>query len=324
MDYPREKLEIVIASDGSSDGTPEIVRRFAADGVVLLDYRQRRGKAAVLNAAVPDLKGEVVILSDANTTIERAAARRLVRWFCRPGVGAVCGRLELVDPRTGRNADGLYWKYENFLKRCEARLGALLGANGAIYAIRKRCYVPIPDGTIVDDFVIPLLARLHSGCALIYDSEAVALEETAPGVGAEFHRRCRIGAGGFQSLGLLRGLLDPRRGWIAFAFLSHKLLRWLCPFFLIGALAANLVLLGGPPAYRGTLVAQAAFYLSASASALVPGRSAAMRPLRLATMFVGMNAALLVGFCRWLQGSQGGAWRRTPRLAAAEADGGGQ
>ncbi len=316
MDYPPEKFEVIVGTDGCSDRTAEIVRGFADSGVRLLEFRGNRGKASVLNDAVAQARGEIVLMSDANTQIEPRAALNLARWFADPEVGSVVGRLVLVDPVTGRNADGLYWKYETFLKKCEARLGALLGANGAIYAIRRDLYAPIPAGTIVDDFVIPLLAKQRTGCRIVYDPEAEAVEETAPSVGAEFHRRARIGAGGYQSVGMLWRLLDPRRGWVAFAFLSHKVLRWLCPFFLIGALAANVALADRPP-YRVLLVAQAAFYALAVLMAFVPAGARILRPLRLATMFVSMNAALFVGFWRWLLGRQRGAWRRTERLAEA-------
>jgi cellulose synthase/poly-beta-1,6-N-acetylglucosamine synthase-like glycosyltransferase len=312
VDYPRDRLEVLVGSDGSDDGTAAAVAGYAGRGVRLLDYARRRGKASVLNSLLPEARGEVVVLTDANTQVDPGAVRRLARWFRDPGVGAVCGRLVLVDAATGRNSDGVYWKYETFLKRCEARLGALLGANGAIYAIRRSCYVPIPDGTIIDDFVIPLLSRLKYGCSTVYDDQAFAREESAPGVGAEFHRRSRIGAGGFQSLGLLWKYLDPRRGWVAFAFASHKLLRWVCPFFMIGLFGASLALWESP-FYRACLLAQAAFYLLAVLGPLVPARPRVFKPVHVAGMFTAMNAALLVGFCRWARQGQSGAWRRTAR-----------
>jgi cellulose synthase/poly-beta-1,6-N-acetylglucosamine synthase-like glycosyltransferase len=314
MDYPPEKLEIVIASDGSSDATADIVRSYAHRGVRLLDYRQRRGKAAVLNAAFDEVEGEIVLLSDANTHIDPPALRRLVRWFDDPEVGVVCGRLILTDPATGRNADSLYWKYETFLKKCEGQLGGLLGANGAIYAIRHQLFAPIPDDTIVDDFVLPLQAKLRTGCAIVYDTSAVAREETPAAIGAEFQRRSRIGAGGFQSIAWLWPLLSPRYGWTAFTFLSHKVLRWLCPFFLLGLVASNVCLLD-QPFYTYALLGQAGFYLLSLLASFVPARFRLLKPLRLATMFTGMNAALLVGCWRWLQGSQKAAWKRTVRLA---------
>jgi cellulose synthase/poly-beta-1,6-N-acetylglucosamine synthase-like glycosyltransferase len=314
MDYPVDRLEIVIGLDGCSDGTAAIVRRFEDRGVRLLDYSQRRGKASVLNAAITGVEGEIVLMSDANTDIDPQAARQLVRWFGDQRIGAVVGRLILTDPRSGRNADGLYWKYETFLKKCEGRLGALLGANGAIYAIRRELYVPIPPDTIVDDFVVPLLAKLRSGSTIIYEPDAVAREETAPSITSEFHRRARIGAGGFQSIALLWKLLDPRRGWIAFTFFSHKVLRWLCPFFLIGLLVSNAIL-WNRPFFAWTLGAQIAFYGMSLLAAFAPNGVKLPRLVRLMTMFTSMNAALLVGFVRWMRKRQNAAWRRTDRVA---------
>jgi cellulose synthase/poly-beta-1,6-N-acetylglucosamine synthase-like glycosyltransferase len=175
LDYPSSKLEVVIASDGSSDRTNAIVRGYTDPRVRLLEYPIRKGKASVLNAAFRELRGDIVVLSDANTNTDPAAVRKLVRWFQSPEVGVVCGRLVLTDPATGSNVDGLYWKYETFLKHCESRLGALLGANGAIYAIRKELFAGIRRNTLIDDFVIPLLTRLRTGCSIEYDHEAVGV-----------------------------------------------------------------------------------------------------------------------------------------------------
>jgi cellulose synthase/poly-beta-1,6-N-acetylglucosamine synthase-like glycosyltransferase len=312
MDYPRDKLDIVIACDGCADATADIVRRYEAQGVRVLDYKERRGKATVLNSAVAELQGDIFLFSDANTNFDPDAIRRLVRWFVDPQIGVVCGRLVLTDPHTGRNVDGLYWKYETFLKKCEGRLGALLGVNGAIYAIRRTLYTPIPVGTLVDDFVMPLLAKLHSGCAIIYDAEAIAREESAPDVASEFHRRSRIGAGGFQSIGMLWPLLNPLRGWVSFTYFSHKILRWFCPFFLLGMLVSSL-LLWDHPLYLTLFIAQVAFYALSVTAAYLPIRSRLLKPLRLTTMFTSMNAALFFGFWRWLRGGQKGTWRRTAR-----------
>lgn len=312
LEYPANRREIVIASDGSSDATASIARQFAGQGVRLLESPTRRGKATMLNAAFPALRGDIVLLSDANTFIEPQALRRLVRWFADPRTGVVCGRLVLMDPATGRNVDGLYWQYETFLKRCEARLGGLLGANGAIYAVRRSLFTGIRRDTIVDDFVIPLKTRLRTGCTFVYDDDAVAFEDSAPDLASEFKRRSRIGAGGFQSIVALRRLLWPREGWVAFTFLSHKVLRWICPFALIGALVANLFLAVDPP-YRVLLVAQVAAYSFAVLGRWVTGTGAVSRLLRLTTMFATMNAALLVGFWRWASSHQTGLWERTAR-----------
>jgi cellulose synthase/poly-beta-1,6-N-acetylglucosamine synthase-like glycosyltransferase len=311
-DYPADRLEIVVASDGCRDATPEIVRRYAHRGVRLLHAPQRRGKAATLNWAMPQLGGELVVLSDANTDVDPSAIRALARWFADPAVGVACGRLLLTDAATGENADGIYWKYETFLKRCEGRLGALLGANGAIYAIRRSLFVPIPNRTIVDDFLIPLVAKREHGCTIVYDAEAVAREETAPDVRSEFRRRARIGAGGFQVIGQLRRLLHPRRGWVALALVSHKVLRWCCPFFLIGALAGS-ACLWAHPVYRAAFLGQIGFYSVSLLVAQWPVGAKVPRLLRAAQMFTEMNAALLVGFWRWWNEAQAATWEPTER-----------
>ena len=315
-DYPADKFEIIVASDGSADRTNEIVRGYARFGVKLLDFPQRRGKATVLNDAIPQASGEIVMLSDANTFTHATAAERLAGWFVDPKIGVVCGRLVLTDPETGKNVDSLYWKYETFLKKCESRLGALLGSNGAIYAIRKSLFQGIPSNTIVDDFVIPLLARLRTDCQIIYDRDAVATEETPARIGAEFHRRARIGAGGFQSISWLSGLLNPVHGWVSFTYFSHKILRWVCPFALIAALIANLFVLG-QPGMLALFGFQLLFYATSLIAGRLPSSPRILRFPRVATMFTTMNAALFVGFFRWLRSNQHAAWKRTERAASA-------
>ena len=318
LNYPTSKLEIVIASDGSVDQTAQMVREFERKypgRVRLLDYPQRRGKATVLNESMRELTGEIVLFSDANTFFDKQSARNVVRWFANPEVGVVCGKLKLVNPRSGKNVDSLYWLYETFIKECEGRLGALLGSNGAIYAIRKADYIPIAGDTIIDDFMIPLLVKMRGGKRIIYDIEAIAYEETPSDMKAEFGRRSRIGAGGFQSLVRLWQLLLPVYGWTAFSFWSHKLIRWCCPAFLLLALLAN-VLLAGDMFYRLVLTVQFGFYGLAMAGNFIPGNARPARLLRLTTMFTSMNLALAVGFWRWISGLQRGTWQRTAREPA--------
>lgn len=315
IDYPRDRFTIVVASDGCTDDTDAIVRSFAARGVTLDSLAERRGKAATLNRVIPTLTSDVLVLSDGNTFTEPDSVRKLARWFTRPDVGVVCGKLVLVDRATGHNVDGLYWRIETALKTREALLGALSGVNGAIYALRHSMFVPLPRNTIVDDLVLPFTMRLTHGCRLLYDAEAKAFEETAPGLHDEFNRRARIGAGGFQSIAFLWRLLDPRRGWIAITFFSHKVLRWLGPFFLIGLLGSSLVL-AARPFYGLCLVAQVVYHVTALVAARPAVWNRLPRLVRLAMMFHAMNTALLVGFWRWLRGMHSGVWQRTDRAAA--------
>ena len=186
------------------------------------------------------------------------------------------------------------------------------GANGAIYAMRRELYRPIPDNTIVDDFVIPLFAKLKHRFRIVYDATAIAHEETAPTIRDEFRRRVRIGSGDYQSLVLLWPLLSPKYGWTSITFFGHKVLRWLSPFFLLAAGVSNLFLLS-QPFYRVTLLAQAAFYAAAFAGIWVTGQSRLTKLLRATSLFCSVNAALLMGFFRWATTVQTGMWQRTDR-----------
>lgn len=313
--YPRQKLQILIASDGSIDRTADIVRLFEEahpQRVRLIPFSERRGKASVLNEVLPMINADIVVFSDANTRFHPHAMARLARWFCEDDVTVVCGKLILLDSSTGQNVDGIYWRFENFLKRCEGRLGALLGANGGIYAMRRADYIPVPSDTIIDDFAIPMLSKLHTRRRIVYDEEAVAFEDTPPRVRDEFRRRCRIGAGGFQSIVRLWPLLSPALGWTALAFFSHKVLRWFCPAFLVAAVLLNIALVE-QRTFRVTLLLQGCFYFAASVGAFTTGMGRFGKALRVTTMFVSMNLALLLGFWGWLRGQQRGMWQRTAR-----------
>jgi cellulose synthase/poly-beta-1,6-N-acetylglucosamine synthase-like glycosyltransferase len=314
-EYPKSKLVIVIASDGSSDSTAELVTAYQDRGVQLLNYPNRRGKALVLNETIPRLPCDITVLSDANTEFRPDAITQMVQWFRDPEVGAVVGELYLRDPRAGKNVDHLYWKYESFLKRCESRLDALSGAHGAIYALRTNLFTPLPIPTILDDIMIPLHAKLLTGCRIVcrivYEQAAVAWEDIAPDLQVEFRRRCRIGAGAFQSLRILGAILNPRHGWLTFSFISHKLFRWLSPFFLVLLLVSNLMLLD-IPLYQVLLAGQLTFYGMALLGIMVL-QGAIWKAVRICTMFCVVNLALICGFLIWLTQHQKGTWRPTPR-----------
>jgi cellulose synthase/poly-beta-1,6-N-acetylglucosamine synthase-like glycosyltransferase len=311
MDYPADRLEILIGCDGNEDTTGDLVRTVDDPRVRLLQFPQRRGKPSVLNDCIDQARGEILAFSDANTFWNRDAMKTLVRHFDGEQVGGVCGQLLLTDPETGANVDGLYWRYENFLKRCEGRLGTLLGVNGAIYAIRRDLWEPIPANSIVDDFLIGMRVHLHRR-KLLFEESAIAHEESAPTMQAEFHRRARIGAGGFQSLGWLLPLLNPLRGRVACAFWSHKVMRWFCPLLMLTVFVSNAFLLT-TLTYQLLFIGQCLFYLGAVAGRYVPGRGIGSRMVRLTSMFLSMNLALAVGFWRWLGNRQSGAWKRTAR-----------
>jgi len=310
LDYPPDRLEVLIGSDGSTDGTDDLIRA-CSDPRVRLSAAPRAGKTSVLNRCIPTARGELVLLSDANTRIEPGALKALVRHFEDPEVGAVCGRLQLYNPTRAEYEESAYWKYESWLKALEGAQGAVVGANGGLYAIRRELFTPLPPSTIVDDFVIAV-RLLDQGYRVLYEPEALAAEETTEDYGREFGRRARIAAGNFQSLGLVPGLLSPLRGFPAFAFWSHKVLRWCAPALMLVALVANAVLLDRP-FYRFTMAAQIGFYALAMLGSMPVGPSLLRRVAGVAYYFVTMNLAIVVGFWRFLRSSQAAAWERTAR-----------
>jgi cellulose synthase/poly-beta-1,6-N-acetylglucosamine synthase-like glycosyltransferase len=310
LQYPADRFEVVIGSDGSTDGTDDIVRA-CADRRVRLSPAPRAGKTTVLNRCIPSAQGDIIVLSDANTMIEPAAIQALVRHFEDPDVGAVCGKLRLYNPTKKDYEESAYWNYESLIKFYEGKRGAVVGANGGLYAIRRRLFTQLPPSTIVDDFVIPLRI-LEQGYKVVYEAGAVAHEETTEDYGKEFGRRARIAAGNFQSLRMVPGLLLPTAGFPAFAFWSHKLLRWCAPALMALALMANLFLLDSV-FYRLTLFTQVMFYALAYLGKAGVLKGTGRRSASVAYYFVTMNLAIVVGFWRFLRNAQKAAWDRTAR-----------
>ncbi len=290
LDYPEGKLEVVVASDGSTDTTAEIVRSFAANQpgrIRLLDFKKNRGKMQVLNDAVPQLCGKIVAFSDASSMLAADSVRVLVQNFSDPRVGAASGVYRLLKKDQARmgSSEDLYWKYETFLKVQEAKLGAFTGAHGALFAIQRELY-PFPSAdTINDDFTIPMRI-LERGYRVAYEPAAVAYEEAHEMEG--FSRRVRITAGNIEQLRETKGLLFPPRPFVLFCLLSHKTGRLLVPVFMIAALVANLFLLR-QFLYNWLLLGQAIFYGLAALGAVTN-----LHPkfLRLPYYFCMINSAL--------------------------------
>jgi len=290
LDYPAEKLEIVVASDGSKDATAEIVRALAAESrgqVRLLAFEKNRGKMQVLNDALPQLRGEIVAFSDASSMVATGSLRILMQSFSDERIGAASGvyRLLKKDQAQLGSQEDLYWKYETFLKVLEAKLGAFTGAHGSLYAIRRELY-PFPSAdTINDDFTIPMRI-LERGHRVAYEPAAVAYEEAQEMEG--FSRRVRITAGNVEQLREIKSLLWPPRPFVLFCLLSHKTGRLLVPVFMIVALMANLALRGQFP-YNWLLAGQALFYALALLGSVVNLKP---KVLRLPYYFCMINSAL--------------------------------
>ncbi|MBI4526178.1 MAG: glycosyltransferase family 2 protein [Deltaproteobacteria bacterium] len=313
LDYPKEYLEILIGSDGSTDRTCQIVKSYQSEKIRLIAFEKRRGKASVLNDLMRAARGEIVVLTDANTFFQPDAVRELVRALrFSPSACAVVGRLELRSSAKSGNLDGAYWRYETWIKKLESRFGAVLGANGAIYAFWREQYAPLPQQAIVDDFLIPMLMRLRSGGRVFFVPSATAWETSPERVRDEFKRRVRIGAGDLQALTWTWRLLLPWQGMVALTYFSHKVLRWLGPWLMLFGFGGNLWLLGDP-VFEMIFIGQISFYglgLSAGLFRRLPVLGFVAFAAR---YFLVLNAGLFVGFAHLSLGMARPFWATAPR-----------
>ena len=301
LDYPKEKLEVVIVSDGSSDRTVEVLAEFERDPRVRVVVKTvSQGKAAGLNDAVAQASGEVLFFTDARQQIEPGALRLLIENFGDPEVGAASGELMLGDPASGETGKGmgLYWRIEKKIRELESASGSVVGATGAIYCVRRNLFQALPQGTILDDVLVPMQV-VGQGSRVIFDSRARAWDSPDLGDGREFSRKVRTLSGNYQLLQLAPWLLGSKDA-IRFEFVSHKLSRLAVPLALLGLLLASMFL--PQPFYRAALVAQLAFYVLS----LVALGGIKVGPLsRLADAartFVVLNSAALVAFVNFVTG----------------------
>ena len=311
-DYPADRLEIILISDGSDDLTPEVARRFASDRVRVFAYDTQRGKATALNIGVEIAAGEIVVFADARQWFEADAIKELVNNFADARVGAVSGEL-LLDG--GANATvgegvGLYWKYEKLIRKSESRFNSVVGATGAIYAIRRALWQPLPLATILDDVYTPMQIAL-AGHRVVFDEKARAHDQVTESAGREFARKVRTLVGNYQLCQLMPRLLLPTN-LLLLQFYSHKLMRLAAPIFFLLLLATNLALVTGTDGalfYEATLAAQAGFYASVWAGAYLLKRKRKVRLLNFAYVFSVMNAAALVGLWYFILGRRD-VWSR--------------
>lgn len=317
LDYPRSKFEIIVVSDGSSDKTNEIVRNFADSGVKLIALPQRGGKAHALNIGVSKAAGDIILFSDARQLYDKNALKEIIANFNDKSIGAVSGELHLVEELKLQDGSfseaiesvGFYWRYEKMLRKLESKIDSTVGATGAIYAIRKKLFQSIPEDTILDDVLIPMRVVLQ-GYRVIFESKAKAFDTISPNPKAEFVRKTRTLAGNFQLFLRHRELYNPFRNRILLQMISHKLFRLIVPLALFCAFTANAFLLKAP-FYRITFVVQLLLYLSAISWALVPQRCSKFRRLlSIPHTFLMLNAAVLVGFYRYITRKQRITWDR--------------
>jgi len=309
LDYPRERMEIIVASDCSTDRTDEIVRRFRMQGVILYRQPDRFGKTVAQNRAVEVSSGEILVFSDATTMYEPDAIRKIVRSFADPEVGCVAGQLIYVDAAASAVGKGCrsYWGYEKFLKRCESHVGSLVGVSGCLYAVRRTSHARLAND-MIDDFVIATEIHLQD-LRTVYDPEAIALEDTNHRAKDEFRMRVRVIKQTMSALGRYREALNPfRHKMFAFQMIAHKVLRYLVPFMLIAALVASGLASGYVEWLRLAFLGQLALYGAAIAGWIGERLKIKLGALAIPYYFVLVNAASFVAFLKAIRGQTYVVW----------------
>ena len=300
LEYPKDKLEIVIVSDGSTDGTAQFLKDHSYElAGVILD--RSHGKANALNQAVKRSTGEILVFLDARQSVDPQAIRNLVQCFADPEVGAVSGEL-LLEDSTGKGSSeglGIYWRIEKLVRKLESASGSVVGVTGAIYALRRELYDEIPAGTILDDVYVPMQVALRRK-RVIFEPTAIARDRLFGEKGKEFSRKVRTLTGNYQLLRLAPWLLTPANP-LLFRFVSHKLMRLLVPLLLIVMFVASARV--HTPFYRTVFCLQAAFYALAACGMLVP-RAKKLPPVAIANTFVMLNAAAALAFYNFITGKK--------------------
>jgi cellulose synthase/poly-beta-1,6-N-acetylglucosamine synthase-like glycosyltransferase len=310
LDYPKDKLEIIVVSDDSSDRTNEIVNEFAAaySNVKLNVVKGRKGKTAALNKSVPIASGEILVFSDANSLYNKDSLHHLVKHFKNEEIGGVCGELRLINPTNSSigESEGAYWKYEKLLKQLETATGTSIVANGSIYALRQELFKEM-NPNVGDDMQNPLII-ISQQKRFIYEPNAITTEETSPKSSEEFGRKVRIVTRSFTGIMSYKHVLNPFRNFDFFyKYMSHKFLRWLVPYYMIAIFIINLFLLD-QPLYQVMFALQVLFYLLA-----LLGKVVNTKITYIPYYFCLVNYAALLGTIRAMSGKRQATWTPTSR-----------
>ena len=311
LDYPPDKREIIIVSDGSDDDTENIVRSYADKGVKLLAVAERHGKHYGQGRGIEEARHDIVVLTDATTFLKEDALKKIVRSFADPSIGCVSGEDRIEKTGSGSDGEGIYVRYEMLLRSLESRVGSLVGVSGCFFAMRKKLNSDWIDDKS-SDFYMPLVARIH-GYRAVLDSEAIGVYRVLRKAEKEFIRKVRTVVHGFEVFFTFKQLLNPfKYGFYAIQLLSHKLGRWLVPLWLFFMLALNALLIDQGPLYLTLMAAQLLFYLLALTGYLV-------KPLRevfffkIPLFFVMVNLSILVAWHYFLMGKKFITWDSTKR-----------
>ena len=310
QDYPAELLDVLVVDDGSEDGTADVVRAAEEESpcVRLVQQETRGGKSSALNRGVHEATGEVVVFTDANGSLLPGSLRAVVAPFEDPRTAVVSGTKKPIGSGAHGDGESAYWRLESGLKAAESVFGVVVGADGGIFAVRREAYEPIPPGVYADDYWIPL-AALDRGYRVAHAPDACAVEAVSLTKRDDFERRARISAGIWHGSLAKLSLADPRRGWVALAFVSHRCLRTgVVPVLLPVLLGASGRAADRHPGMRALWWAQVACWAAAAGGATTNNKA-----LAIPYQFALTNVAALRGGLRQLSGRQTGLWKRTSR-----------
>ena len=317
LNYPKQKLKILFITDGSSDNTPDIIKKFPE--IQLLHEPQRRGKVAAMNRAMKFVTTPYVIFSDANTLLNTDCVKEIAKHYSDPLVGGVAGEKKVVSPSDTKAAgagEGLYWKYESFLKKIDSEFYSVVGAAGELFSVRADLYENTGENIIIEDFVLSLKICMK-GFIIKYEPLSFATEDASFSMKEEEKRKIRISAGAFQAMLILKNLFNVfKYPALSFQFISHRVLRWtLCPLCLIAILITNIFIaaFNGGIVYQSLLVLQIGFYTSAMAGWLYANKNIKVKALYIPYYFLFMNISVFLGFKRFITKTQTVLWEKAAR-----------
>ena len=315
LDYPKENIQFLFITDGCHDSTPEIISEYAE--IELMHQPERQGKIKAIERAMVEVKGEIVVFTDANTILNKEAIKRIVHHFANEKVGVVAGEKRIFNRSADGAAgagEGFYWKYESKLKKWDDELGSVMGGAGELFAIQKKLYEQIPIDTLIEDFYLSFKI-VEKGYKIAYEPDAYTLEEPSISIKEELKRKIRIAAGGLQSVIRLKTLLNPFKfGIITFQYISHRVLRWtLAPLSLPIIFATNLLLWNQGVLYQILFILQIIFYLTALIGLMLKNRHMRLKILFIPYYFCMMNYAVYAGFIGYIRGKHSVLWEKSER-----------
>lgn len=318
INYPKNKLKIIVVADGSSDNTVNLIRQFPE---IELHYKpEREGKSAAINRVMPFVSSAITVFCDANTNLNPDCIREIVKHYTVPQIGAVAGEKKIVELSKSKSiagaGEGLYWKYESALKKLDAQFYTVVGAAGELFSIRTSLFEHVEKNILLDDFIISMKI-CQKGYRVMYEPKAYATEAPSFSLKEEEKRKIRIAAGGFQSIFILKDLLNVfKYGKLSFQYISHRVLRWLlCPVLLPVFFLCNLLIFfqSNDTFFTLFLIMQSLFYLSAIIGWLITFRNIKVKLFYIFYYFVFMNFAMYLGFFRFINKSQSVLWDKAKR-----------